>query len=127
MEYIKSKDTFKLDIDNYYIHDCILNNKTTTFTSTYLDTLKYLMNYICENKGMNELVNQSNYPSLFECEKYNDNVVCEHFLFDFNKLNNRQILNEIYELQTINQYNLSFALISDNELYNDRKFYIIGC
>lgn len=121
LEKINENDIFNLDIDNYYIYDCELSNNNLSCKS-YIELLKYLMNYICDKKGMNELVDQSNYPSYFECELDNDINNCNQFLFDFTKLNNRQMLNEIFELQKLNNYSLSFGLGSK---LNSKYFYIV--
>lgn len=109
---ITEKNIFKLDIDNCNLMDCQLNNEYIKCYE-YIDLLKYIMEYICDTKNMNILVDQSNYPSFFETELYDNSVTCNHFHFDFNKLNKRQMLNEIFELVHQNQYNLYF-IIKDN-------------
>jgi len=113
MNIIREKDIFNLDIENFELYDCQINNQQIK-CNDYVDLLKYLMEYICDYKNMNELVNQSNYPSFFETELYDDNVQCNHFNFDFLQLNKRQMLNEIFELVHQNQYSLSFIIKNKN-------------
>ena len=119
-QYYSEKELFNLDLDNLVIENCYFK-KLYYPTITYQDLLLTIYSYLQERYGTSELINMSNYPSFFECDNYHDNY---NICFNFENLNNRTILNEVFELVRYNNLTLSFVL-KNHQTNNDYYFQIM--